>query len=71
MRQTGSLRGNRDFMRLWTAATISAFGTDISRTAFPFVAVLVLHASPWNLGNSQYCHNASVVRFRIVRWCLG
>ena len=49
MRRTGVLRGNPDFMKLWTAATVSAFGTDISRTAFPFAAVLVLHATPWEL----------------------
>jgi MFS family permease len=50
VRLPGNLRTNRDFKRLWIAATISAFGTDISHTAFPFVAVLVLHASPWDLG---------------------
>jgi MFS family permease len=41
---------NRDFKRLWTAATVSAFGTDITLTAFPFVAILTLDATPWHLG---------------------
>jgi MFS family permease len=42
--------GNRDFTRLWAAATISAFGTDITLTALPFVAILTLDATPWHLG---------------------
>jgi MFS family permease len=41
---------NQDFKRLWTAATISAFGTDITFTALPFVAILTLDATPWHLG---------------------
>lgn len=41
---------HRDFTRLWTAATVSAFGTDVTINAFPFAAILVLHASPWQLG---------------------
>ncbi len=37
---------NPDFSRLWAAATISIFGTLVTRTALPFTAILVLHASP-------------------------
>ncbi len=33
-----------DFVRLWSAATISIFGSLIGRTALPFVAILTLHA---------------------------
>ena len=39
-----------DFRRLWLAATVSAFGTDITLTALPFVAILTLDATPWHLG---------------------
>jgi MFS family permease len=39
-----------DFKRLWLAATVSAFGTDITLTALPFVAILTLDATPWHLG---------------------
>src|SRR6267378_6427592 len=37
---------NRDFVRLWTAATISLFGTQVSQIAIPFIAVLLLHVPP-------------------------
>jgi predicted MFS family arabinose efflux permease len=39
-----SLRGNRDFTRLWWAATISIFGSLVTRTALPWTAILVLGA---------------------------
>jgi MFS family permease len=38
---------------LWTAATVSAFGTDITLTALPFVAILTLEATPWHIGLLQ------------------
>ncbi len=39
----GLLR-NRDFVRLWAAATISVFGSLVTRTALPFTAILWLGA---------------------------
>ncbi len=36
------LRGNRDFTRLWAAQAISAFGSRITRTALPIIAVKTL-----------------------------
>ncbi|MEO8207625.1 MAG: MFS transporter, partial [Chloroflexota bacterium] len=39
-----SIWRDRDFVRLWSAGTISIFGSLIGRTAMPFVAILVLHA---------------------------
>ncbi len=42
----GSVWRNRDFVRLWTAGTISVFGSLITRTALPFTAILVLGAGP-------------------------
>lgn len=35
---------DRDFVRLWSAGTISIFGSLIGRTALPFVAILTLQA---------------------------
>ncbi len=35
-----------DFLRLWSASTISIFGSLITRTALPFAAILVLNAGP-------------------------
>jgi MFS family permease len=40
------LRGNGAFVRVWMAATISVFGSFVTRIALPFVAILVLHAGP-------------------------
>lgn len=44
-RLTGLWR-NPDFVRLWAAETVSIFGSLVTRTALPFVAILVLHATP-------------------------
>jgi MFS family permease len=37
---------NSAFVRVWTAATISIFGSLVTRMALPFVAILVLQAGP-------------------------
>ncbi len=39
-----------DFMKLWTGQTISEFGSRITREALPLVAVIVLAASPAEMG---------------------
>lgn len=51
----GSIRGRigvggRAFEALWLGQTISALGTQVSMVALPLIAVLVLHASPLELG---------------------
>jgi MFS family permease len=40
------LFGNRGFLRLWSAATVSNFGTMLHVIALPFVAVIWLDAKP-------------------------
>ena len=40
-----SLWRNRDFLRLWSAQTISQFGSQVTGLALPLAAILVLHAS--------------------------
>ncbi len=45
-RVPGGVWRNGDFVRLWTASTISVFGSLITRTALPFAAILVLGAGP-------------------------
>jgi MFS family permease len=37
---------NGAFLRVWGAATISVFGSFVTRIALPFVAILVLKAGP-------------------------
>jgi len=41
-----SLRRNRAFMLVWSAATVSVFGSYVTRIALPFVAILTLGAGP-------------------------
>jgi MFS family permease len=46
-----------DFLRFWSAQTISQFGSEISLLALPFVAIKVLHASAFEvalLGTLEY-----------------
>jgi MFS family permease len=42
----GLLRSNANFVHLWGAATVSTFGSLVTRTALPFTAILLLNASP-------------------------
>ena len=42
----GPLARHRDFVRLWTAQGISAFGSRITRTALPVIAILLVTADP-------------------------
>ncbi|HJU47895.1 MAG TPA: MFS transporter [Gaiellaceae bacterium] len=44
-RPTGGLWSHGDFLKLWSAETISQFGTQVSQLALPLVAILVLDAS--------------------------
>ncbi len=43
---TPSLWRNGAFLRVWSAATISVFGSFVTRIALPFVAILALGAGP-------------------------
>jgi MFS family permease len=40
---------NPDFAKLWTAATLSLFGTQVSQIAIPVIAVLVLKVPPFQV----------------------
>ena len=55
MTQTNSptanpLRGDRDFLKLWLAQGVSAFGARITREGLPIAAVLTLGAAPAQIG---------------------
>ena len=47
---TSSLWRNRDFAKLWGAQTISAIGSKVSFLAIPLTAVIVLNATPIQMG---------------------
>src|SRR4051794_9673993 len=46
----GSLFRDREFVKLWIGQAVSQVGSRITRTALPFVAVIVLGATPWQMG---------------------
>lgn len=47
LRRSSPLWRHANFNRLWTAQILSAFGSRITRTAIPIIAVGVLVVSPW------------------------
>jgi MFS family permease len=49
-RRSASLLHSRDFLKLWTGQTISAFGTQVTILAVPIVAALTLAVSPFEFG---------------------
>jgi len=42
------LTANRDFLKLWSAQTISVFGSQVSALAIPLVAALILKVDPFS-----------------------
>ncbi|HLJ99326.1 MAG TPA: MFS transporter, partial [Streptosporangiaceae bacterium] len=46
----GALWTHADFMKFWTGETVSLFGTQVTTLALPLTAIIVLHASPGQLG---------------------
>ncbi|HVF74738.1 MAG TPA: MFS transporter [Acidimicrobiales bacterium] len=46
----GSLRSNRDFVRLWIGQSISQVGSQVTLLALPLIAIRVLHAGAFELG---------------------
>ena len=45
-----SLWRHGNFLKLWSAQTISQFGDEITRLALPLVAILTLEATPFQIG---------------------
>ena len=45
-----SLYRHADFMKLWTGETISLFGTRVGSVAMSFAAVIILRATPFQMG---------------------
>jgi MFS family permease len=50
MNQTASLWRNTEFIKLWVGQTISVFGSEITNLALPLTAVLLLNATPAQMG---------------------
>jgi MFS family permease len=45
-----SLFRHPNYLKLWSAATVSLFGTQVSQIAIPFIAAVVLQSSPGEVG---------------------
>ena len=50
MTERASAWSNRSFRRLWTASTVSSFGSEVAELALPLLALLTLSASASELG---------------------
>ena len=59
--QETNLWQNQNFIRLWSAQTTSAFGTQIASLAYPLTAILLLQASPFQMGILRSVGSASAV----------
>src|SRR5438552_2436407 len=46
----GRLWRHPDFLKLWAGETVSEFGSQVTLLAVPTVAILVLHAGPFQVG---------------------
>ncbi len=44
-----SLWRRRDYMKVWSAATISLFGSAITQIALPYIAAVILNATPFEV----------------------
>src|SRR5215204_1645976 len=51
----------RDFLKLWSAQSISIFGTEIASLAYPLTAIVVLEASVFQMGVLQAAGGAAAV----------
>ena len=61
---TGRFRGlwrDPDFVKLWTGQTISRFGSTVTREAIPLTALLLLNATPLQLGALDAAGSAPVL----------
>src|SRR5947208_10817479 len=49
LRPRGPLWRNPDFLRLWAGQSVSQLGSQVTNLALPFVAILVLHATTFQV----------------------
>jgi MFS family permease len=52
---------NRNFLKLWSAQTVSGFGTQTAALAYPLTAILLLHASSFQMGILRAIGSAAAV----------
>ncbi|MBC7927946.1 MAG: MFS transporter [Bryobacteraceae bacterium] len=55
-----------DFRKLWLGQTISEVGSRVSREGLPMTAVLLLHATPWQMGILSATGTSAVLIFGLA-----
>jgi MFS family permease len=60
------LWGRPDFVRLWSAQSVSLFGSEITAVALPLTAVLILGASPSGMGLLAAAEKAPFLFFGLL-----
>jgi len=58
----GTAWESRGFVRLWSSATVSNLGTQVSLLAIPFVAIVTLHASTFEVAALGAAESAAGLR---------
>ena len=64
-RLQGALWRNRDFLCLWSAQTVSQVGSQITLLALPFIAILVLHATTFEIAALGVVEYAPLILFAL------
>src|SRR5438270_9317190 len=65
-RYVPGLWSNADFVKLWLGQTVSNFGSGITGIALPLSAVLVLSATPAQMGILSALESVSVLVFGLL-----
>lgn len=64
--QPGSIRHNADFLTYWGGQSVSLLGTQVTRLALPLTAVLLLRATPAQMGALGALEYAPFLLFTLV-----
>jgi MFS family permease len=57
--QLQSLWRHQDFLKLWSARTVSIFGAELAGLAYPLTAILILQATTFQMGMLQAVRSAA------------
>jgi len=71
IRRPGGIWRNRNYRLIWSAASVSAFGTQITLLALPLLAAVTLHASPLQMGLLAAAQNSAVPVFGLFAGVLA
>jgi MFS family permease len=67
----GGIWRSRNYRLIWSAASVSAFGTQITLLALPLLAAVTLHASPLEMGVLAAAQNSAVPVFGLFAGVLA